>query len=329
MHPPEPAGEQRTDQRAGGERGVEHPGGLRPAAEDLLGERREQRPRHREDHRDEVDDEGHEQHLPGAQEAQPLQHAGRPGPAPAALRAASPAAPRTASSAAAKRHRVQPVRRLVAVAARPARRRAAARRSTPRLNSTCSSALAAGSSSGGSSRGTNACRAGRVDREQRRLHGDDGVEQPGLLQAEHAPARPARPTSSACPAVVRSTSRRRSTASAIAPPYSPNTMSGSSPARPTRPTATAEPVCVVDLERHRDGRHLGADDRDGVADQQAAVRAGDPQRREVEGQRRAAGAARCPARTSGRPSPGAGSRLMQPVSGREPLDDPGARRRRR
>jgi hypothetical protein len=80
----EPAGEQRPDQRAGRERGVEHPGGLRPAAEDLVGERREQRPRHREDHRDEVDDERHEQHLGRAQERQPLEHTAEPARRPPA-----------------------------------------------------------------------------------------------------------------------------------------------------------------------------------------------------------------------------------------------------
>ena len=46
----------------------------------------------------------------------------------------------------------------------------------------------------------------------------------------------------AMPAPVTSSSTRRSTASAIAPPHSPNTISGTSPNRPVSPTQAEEPV---------------------------------------------------------------------------------------
>ena len=46
----------------------------------------------------------------------------------------------------------------------------------------------------------------------------------------------------AMPATVTSSSVRRSTASAIAPPHNPNTTSGTSPNRPVSPTHADEPV---------------------------------------------------------------------------------------
>jgi hypothetical protein len=111
----EPAGEQRAAERADGERGVEQPGGLLAAAVHLLGQRREQRARHGEDHGDQVHDEGHQQHLPAAQEAQALQHAGGAGPPAAAERRhRRQAADREQRRAEA--HGVQPVRPGVAVA---------------------------------------------------------------------------------------------------------------------------------------------------------------------------------------------------------------------
>ncbi len=114
VHPAEPAGEQRTEQRADRERGVEDPGGLLPAAVDVLRESGEQRAGHREHHRHEVDHEGHQQHLPAAQEGQPLQDARRPGPPPAALRRHR-GQPRHREQRRAERHGVQRVRRAVAV----------------------------------------------------------------------------------------------------------------------------------------------------------------------------------------------------------------------
>ncbi len=111
----------------------------------------------------------------------------------------------------------------------------------PTLNSTCRSAFPAGSSSLGSSRGTKADRAG-----------ESSANRPAwaatIAYSSQTCWEPARACASrtvdspACAVVVASTSRRRSTASATAPPYRPRTTSGTRPARPTRPTAAAERV---------------------------------------------------------------------------------------
>ena len=46
---------------------------------DLVGDLREQRPRHREDHRDQVDDEAHHQHRLMPQVGEPVPHRTQPG----------------------------------------------------------------------------------------------------------------------------------------------------------------------------------------------------------------------------------------------------------
>ena len=60
-------------------------------------------------------------------------------------------------------------------------------------------------------------------------------------------------------------STRRSTASAIAPPQSPNTISGTSPTAPSMPDPERRAGDVVDLHGHGDGGHGEADERDRVA----------------------------------------------------------------
>ena len=178
--PAEPAAPERAEQRPGGERAVERARRLRAAAVDLLGDRGEQRARHREDHGDEVDDEGQQQHRPGGEEAQPLDDARQPGRAAAALgrhRRQRAHRPDRRGEA----HRVEPVRGaeperadeqageqradgdadVELDLAQRVRRRQQVRRQQPRHEGL----------------------AGRaVEREQARLAGDDDVQQPGLLE---------------------------------------------------------------------------------------------------------------------------------------------------
>ena len=97
------------------------------------------------------------------------------------------------------------------------------------------SALAAGSCSGGSSRGITALRAGWLTAR----NADCTAKS---VSTSHTPPTPLAAVThsasdeSAIPAPLNSSSVRRSIASAIAPPHSPNTTSGTSPKRPVSPT---------------------------------------------------------------------------------------------
>ncbi|GAA4793204.1 hypothetical protein GCM10023200_31230 [Actinomycetospora chlora] len=104
-----------------------------------------------------------------------------------------------------------------------------------------SSVLAAGSWSFGRIRGRTAERVGW-------LIARNAVWIAKIVRTSHglpSPVIAARPSSAdvtAIPAPVITSSQRRSTASAIAPPHSPKTISGTRPNRPVRPTHADEPV---------------------------------------------------------------------------------------
>ncbi len=99
---------------------------------------------------------------------------------------------------------------------------------TPALNTTWFSALAAGTWAGRHQPRDDGAAGRGVDREQRRLHADEGPQHgqrtgPASSACTHS-ARLVR----ASPEPVISSRVRRSIASAIAPPKRPNTISGSS-----------------------------------------------------------------------------------------------------
>ena len=103
------------------------------------------------------------------------------------------------------------------------------------------SALAAAISSWRTVRGSSASREGRCSAEAeasspetRKISQSRGSAEKALIASQAVNAAWAMP--------VQISSRRRSTWSASAPPYSPKTMSGTSSTRPTAPTAKLEPV---------------------------------------------------------------------------------------
>ncbi len=103
------------------------------------------------------------------------------------------------------------------------------------------SALAAGISSCRTVRGISASRLGRWSAPV-------AVSRPattkitGMLGSSRNALTVSTAVSTPCPTPVQTSRRRRSTWSASAPPYSPNTMSGTSSTRPMAPTAKLEPV---------------------------------------------------------------------------------------
>jgi hypothetical protein len=111
----------------------------------------------------------------------------------------------------------------------------------PVWNTVIVSALAAGSCSEGRSRGSTALRVGWSTAM-------NAVWRANSDSTSHTPPSPvAAVTNSssdvpAIPVTVTSSRVRRSTASAIAPPHKPNTISGTSPNRPVSPTHADESV---------------------------------------------------------------------------------------
>ena len=115
-------------------------------------------------------------------------------------------------------------------------RRAAARRPRRTWKTVKLSVLAAGSSAGVDQPRDHRAAGGLVDRQQRRLHREQHERRARRCRRRSPRSPTARATSPRCPRRVTSSSVRRSTASAIAPPHSPNTTSGTSPNSPVRPT---------------------------------------------------------------------------------------------
>ena len=103
------------------------------------------------------------------------------------------------------------------------------------------SALAAGSSAAGSSRGSTALRVGWLTaRNAVCTENSTSTVQTPPMPLVAVTQRASELT--AMPAPVTSSSTRRSTASAMAPPHSPNTISGTRPNSPVSPTQAEEPV---------------------------------------------------------------------------------------
>ncbi len=103
------------------------------------------------------------------------------------------------------------------------------------------SALAAGSSSSGTSRAMEALRAGAFSPQNACWRASSTIR----AVTDSRPVKAWSQNSSevaAMPVLVISSSLRRSMLSAIAPPHSANTTSGSRPARLAAPTQAEEPV---------------------------------------------------------------------------------------
>jgi hypothetical protein len=103
------------------------------------------------------------------------------------------------------------------------------------------SALAAGSCSAGISRGITALRVGWLTARKADCAANSTSTTHTFAVAVVALTHSASEVR-AIPAPVISRSSRRSTASAIAPPHSPKTTSGTRPNSPVRPTYADEPV---------------------------------------------------------------------------------------
>ena len=192
--PADPARGQAAEHRADRDRG-EQPADRLLAAEPGLGHLREQRARHREDHRDDVDHERHQQHRLRGDEPQPVDHRAQAGPGELVglgRSAAAPAAgtPRTAPT-------VNRTASIPYAAAKPPDRAMTTPASSgpatvPTLVTVKFSVLAAGTSSPVQQPRDDRVAGRRDDREGGRLHADQRQDQGEVVQAGQRLARAGR-----------------------------------------------------------------------------------------------------------------------------------------
>jgi len=309
LHPPEPTAEQRTEQGAGGERAVHRAGSLLAAVEHLVGQRGEQRPRHAEHHRDDVDHEGHEQHLAGEEEAQPFHDAGEPRSAAAALgRHRGQGQHRRDRGG--EGHRIQSVRGTEAERADEE-----AGEQWPTGQADVELDLPQRVPGRQQLLGQQPRHEGRprrrVEREQAGLGSHDRVQQPDLLGAREG----LREQDRGQPGL-----RRRCGQHQPAPVdgvgHRPAVQAEDDQRHETGETDQADrgrrTGQGIDLQRYGDGGDLRADDAHRVADQQIAVGRGRAQRREVQRDTPPAPSSRCLGRQVRRHGDSLSTRQLEP-----------------
>ena len=154
----------------------------------------------------------------------------------------------------------------------------------PRLPRSPSSADAAVSRSLGTMRGTSASSDGRCS-ESVAAAAATATNSTHSCGCGSAALTRSRAVMVHCAASVSRTMRRRSTASASAPPTNDMTRIGTSSVRLTRPDHQRRVAQRVRLERHRDVGDHGAGERHRLADEQQPEVAEVAQRRDVDGDR--------------------------------------------
>ena len=240
----QPAGRQRRDRRAGRDRGVQQarPAGARVVDADR--QHREQRARHPEGHRQQVDRERAHQRVVAAHEAQALgdraQHRARARPPRRAAAGATSPRRRRGSPGSSRRRscrrRRRPSTRDQHAADAPARRPCVSVFS-PKLSASAERSCV---------------RRHEVGHDRRRRHvlhrAEAGQQRRRARRARRSaasrrrPARPARSRRARARPGSSSSSRRRSWRSASAPPSSAIDISGTSSTAPSRPVRNADPV---------------------------------------------------------------------------------------